>query len=111
MFVDFFIHEHYCFSCIDTFILQNCHVTSPSIGTIRALCDSSHQIYITVTCTNNCTNPMVTASGNSPLTIGGLDPGIMYSIIINVFVNGHWPSSFERSSSNTNHYNYELHFR
>ena len=28
---------------------------------------------------------MVTISGNSPLTVGGLDPGIMYTVIINVF--------------------------
>jgi len=63
-------------------------VTSPSIGTIRTSCDSPHEIYITLTCTNNCTNPLVTASGNSPLIIGGLDPGITYSIIIHVFEDG-----------------------
>ena len=69
----------------DTFILRNCTVTSPSIGTIRVSCDSSHQILVTSTCTNNCNNPMVTSNGNSPLTVRGLDPGIMYSVIINVF--------------------------
>ena len=69
----------------DTFILQNCIVISPSIGTIRVSCDSSHQILVTVTCTN-CNNPnMVTSSGSSPLTVGGLDPGMMYSVVINVF--------------------------
>ena len=69
----------------DTFILQNCTVTSSSIGTIRVSCDSSHQILVTSTCTNNCNNPMVTSSGSSPLTMRGLDPGMMYSVIINVF--------------------------
>ena len=28
---------------------------------------------------------MVTSSGSSPLTVVGLDPGIMYSVMINVF--------------------------
>ena len=28
---------------------------------------------------------MVTSIGNSPLTVRGLDPGMMYSVIINVF--------------------------
>ena len=69
----------------DTFILQNCIVTSPSIGTIRVSCDSSHQIHVTLTCTDNCNNPMMTSNGPSPLIIMGLDPGIMYSVTINVF--------------------------
>ena len=69
----------------DTFILQNCTVTSSSIGTIRVSCDSSHQILVTLTCTNNCNNPMVTSNGSSPLTVRGLDPGMMYSVTINVF--------------------------
>ena len=69
----------------DTCTLQNCIITSPNAGTIRVSCDSSHQILVTVTCTN-CNNPnMVTISGSSPLTVGGLDPGIMYSVMINVF--------------------------
>ena len=69
----------------DTFTLQNCIITSPNAGTIRVSCDSSHQILVTVTCTN-CNNPnMVTSSGSSPLTVGGLDPGMMYSVMINVF--------------------------
>ena len=60
-------------------------MTSPSTGTIRVSCDSSHQILVTVTCTN-CNNPnMVTSSGSSPLTVGGLDPGMVYSVVINVF--------------------------
>ena len=70
---------------VDTFILQNCTVTSPSTGTIRVSCDSSHQILVTLTCTNNCNNPMVTSNGSSPLTVTGLDPGMMYSVTINVF--------------------------
>ena len=73
------------FNFTDTFILQNCDATSPSIGTIRVSCDSSHQIQVTLTCTNNCNNPVVNSSGNSPLIVRGLDPGIMYSVIINVF--------------------------
>ena len=60
-------------------------MTSPSIGTIRVLCDSPHQIIVTLTCTNNCINPLMTSNGNSPLTVRGLDPGIMYSVTINVF--------------------------
>ena len=69
----------------DTFILQNCEVTSPSVGTIRVSCDSSHQIQVTLTCINNCTNPTMTSNGNSPLNITGLDPGIMYSVTVSVF--------------------------
>ena len=70
---------------LDTFILQNCSATSPSIGTIRVSCDSSHQILVTLTCTNNCSNPMVTSNGSSPLTVKGLDVGVMYNVTINVF--------------------------
>ena len=73
------------FSYVDTFVLQNCTVTSSSVGTIRVSCDSSHQILVTSTCTNNCNNPMVTNNGSSPLTVRGLDPGMMYSVTINVF--------------------------
>ena len=74
-----------CSDFTDTYILQNCNVTSPTTGTIRVSCGSSHQILVTVTCTN-CNDPnMVTSSGSSPLTVGGLDPGIMYSVVINVF--------------------------
>ena len=74
-----------CCIILDTFVLQNCTVSSPSTGTIRVSCDSSHQILVTLTCTNNCNNPMVTSNGSSPLTVRGLDPGMMYSITINVF--------------------------
>ena len=70
---------------VGIFILQNCTVTSPSVGTIRVSCDSSHQILATLTCTNNCNNPMVTSNGSSPFTVRGLDPGMMYSVMINVF--------------------------
>ena len=69
---------------LDTLVLQNCEVTSPSVGTIRVSCDSSHQIQVTLTCTNNCCSPTMTSNGYSPLTVTGLDPGI-YSVIINVF--------------------------
>ena len=59
-------------------------MTSPSIGTIRVSCDSSHQILVTLTHINDC-NPTLTSNGSSPLNITGLDPGIMYCVIINVF--------------------------
>ena len=38
-----------------------------------------------MTCTDNCTNGMVASSGSSPVTVTGLDLGVMYSVIINVF--------------------------
>ena len=63
----------------DNFILHHCTVTLPSIGSIRVPCDSSHQILVTITCTNDCNSSMVTNNGNSPLTVRGLDPGMMYS--------------------------------
>ena len=59
-------------------------MTSPSIGTIRVSCNSSHQILVTLTRTNDC-NAMMTSNGYSPLNVIGLDPGIMYTVIINVF--------------------------
>ena len=75
-----------CITFTDTFILRDCTVTSPSIGTIIVSCDSPYQILVTLTCTNNnCNNPMVTIIGSSPLTVRGLDPGMMYSVMINVF--------------------------
>ena len=78
-----FIKDYFC--NVDTSFLQNCTVTSPTTGTIRVSCDSSHQIAVIVTCTN-CNNPnMVTSSGNSPLIVRELDPGVMYSVMINVF--------------------------
>ena len=86
-----FLYAHYLVTLTklnyytDTFILHNCIVTSPTAGTIRVSCDSSHQIQITIRCTNNCTNPLLITYGNSPLTVRGLDPGRMYSVIINVF--------------------------
>ena len=70
---------------IDTFILKNCDVTTPNARTIRVSCDSSHPILVTLTCANNCNNPMVTSNGSIPLTMTGLDPGIMYNVTINVF--------------------------
>ena len=69
----------------DTFILQNCTVTSPSIGTIRISCDSPYQILVTLKCSDNCNNHMVTIFGSSPLTVRGLDPGMLCSVTINVF--------------------------
>ena len=60
-------------------------MTSPSAGTIRVSCDSSHQIQVTIRCIYNCTNPVLITYGNSPLIVRGLDPGMMYSVMINVF--------------------------
>ena len=68
-----------------TFILQNCKVTSPSVGTIRVSCDSSHQIQVNVICPSNCRNRVVIGNGYSPLTVMGLDPGRRYTVTINVF--------------------------
>ena len=67
-----------------TFILHNCNLTSPSIGTIRVSCDSTHQIQVTLTCTN-CSNPLFITHGFSPLIVRRLDPGIIYSVVVNVF--------------------------
>ena len=69
----------------DTYVLQNCTVTSPTTGTIRVSCDSPHQILVTVTCTNCNNSNMVNSNGSSPLTLGGLKPGMIYSVMINVF--------------------------
>ena len=66
------------------FVLQNCEVTSPSVGTIRASCDSSHQIEVNAICIQ-CSDLRVTSNGHSPLTVMGLDPGKMYSVSIHVF--------------------------
>ena len=68
---------------VGTFILQNCEVTSPSVGTIRVSCDSSHQIQVNVICPTNC--GVVMGNGYSPLTVVGLDPGRRYTVTINVF--------------------------
>ena len=67
----------------DTLILHNCDVTSPSIGNIIISCDSSHEILVTVLL--DCNNVILTSNGYSPLTVRGLDPGVRYIIIINVF--------------------------
>ena len=69
----------------DTFMLKNCDVTSPNAGTVRVSCDISHPILVTLTCTNNCNNPMITTNGSSPLIVTGLDPGVTYSVTVTVF--------------------------
>ena len=69
----------------DTYVLRNCNVTSPSIGTIKVSCDSSHQILVTVLCADLCTKYLATSNGYSPLTVRGLDPGEKYSVTISVF--------------------------
>ena len=81
-FVSMYICIHNVF-ILENF-LRNCVVASPNAGTIRVSCDSSHQILVTVTCTN-CNNPMVNNSGSSPVIIMGLDPEIMYTVKINLF--------------------------
>ena len=62
-------------------------MTSPSVGTIRVSCDSSHQIQVNAikSCRDNCNNAIVTSAGYSPLTVGGFDPGRVYTVIIHVF--------------------------
>ena len=77
--------HYHCFLLADTFILQNCDVTSPSTGTIRVSCDSSHQIQVTALCADECNDFIVTSNGYSPLTVRGLDPGKRYSVAIHVF--------------------------
>ena len=68
---------HYVLIFTDLTVLQNCKITSPSTGTITISCDSPYQILVNCTCVNNCNNPMVAVIGNSPLTVRGLDPGMM----------------------------------
>ena len=69
----------------DTCILQNCDVTSPSVGTIRVSCDSSHQIQVNAICQAvTCSNHTVASNGYSPLTVMGLDPGGRYVVTIHV---------------------------
>ena len=69
-----------------TFILQNCEVTSASVGTVKVSCDSSHQIQVNVICQHHdCNNRAVTSNGYSPLTVMGLDPGLRYTVTISVF--------------------------
>ena len=74
---------------IGTIVLHNCKITSPSGGTITVSCDSPYQIFVTFTCISNCNNytMMTTSIGSSPLTVSGFDPGMMYSVTINVFNN------------------------
>ena len=61
-------------------------MTSPSVGTIRVSCDSSHQIQVTAVCQANiCNNRVVISNGYSPLTLMGLDPGKVYAVNIHVF--------------------------
>ena len=72
----------------DTFNLQNCNVTSPSVGTIKVSCDSSYQIQVNAICqdlVNNCNNYVVTNNGYSPLTVMGLDPRQRYAVTVHVF--------------------------
>ena len=60
-------------------------MTSPSVGTIRASCDSSHQIQVTALCASDCNNILENSNGYSPLIVTGLDPGKRYSVAIHVF--------------------------
>ena len=56
-------------------------MTTPITGTIRVLCDLSHQIIVTLTC-SICYKPAVIINGSSPLTVRDLDPGVIYSVMI-----------------------------
>ena len=69
----------------DTLILQNCEVTSPSVGTIRVSCDSSHQIQVSIVCVLRCDKVAGGSNGYSPLTETGFDPGKVYIVFINLF--------------------------
>ena len=69
-------------------------MTSPSVGTIRVLCDSSHQIQVNAICPN-CNNLLVTSNGYSPLTVMGLDPGEVYIVNIHVFDGNQVASNIE----------------
>ena len=86
-----YVHTYvynYAWIFTDTYLLKNCNIKSPSIGTIRISCDIPHQILVTVKCNRNygyCNNPMVTSNGNSPITVKGLDPGVTYSVTVDVF--------------------------
>ena len=80
-----YVSNHFYFHILDTFVLYNCKAYSPSAGTIRVSCDSSHQILVTLTCTNNCSNPLFITYGYSPLFIRMLDSEILYTVVVNVF--------------------------
>ena len=74
---------------IGTYYLDYCEATSSSVGTITISCYYPLEILVSLTCTNNCTNPKLITYGNSPLTVGGLDPGVAYSVMINAFDGSH----------------------
>ena len=74
---------------IGTYYDRYCEATSSSIGTITVSCRFPLEILVTLKCTNNCTIPELITYGSSPLTVRGLDPGVMYSVIINVFDGSH----------------------
>ena len=81
----------------DTFIIQNCEVTSPSVGTIRVSCDLSHQIQVSIVCVDNkCDKFAGGSNGYSPLTETGFDPGKVYTVFINVIDGNQVVSNDER---------------
>ena len=81
---------------VDTFILQNCEVTSPSVGTIRVSCDSSHQIQVSMVCAARCDKFSVRSNGYSPLTETGFDPGKVYTVFIDLIDDSRVVSNDER---------------
>ena len=82
---------------VDTFILKNCEVTSPSVGTIRVSCDSSHQIQISTVCASQCDKfGGGSSNGYSPLTETGFDPGKVYTVYIDLFDGNQVMSNNER---------------
>ena len=60
-------------------------MTSPSVGTIRISCDSSHQIIVSIVCVAQCDKFGGGSNGYSPLTETGFDPGKVYTVFINLF--------------------------
>ena len=74
---------------IGTYDPSSCEANSLSVGTITVFCYHSLEIVVSLTCTNKCTNPKLITYGKSPLTVGGLDPGVVYSVMINVFDGSH----------------------
>lgn len=79
------MHNTYALTFLDTYVIKKCQATSPSIGTVRVSCDVPHEILVTLTCNRYYDNCMITAKGSSPLTVKGLDPGVTYSVTIDVF--------------------------
>ena len=71
-------------------------MTSPSVGTIRVSCDSSHQIAVAIVCAAQCDKFSATSNGYSPFTETGFDPGKVYTVYIDLFDGNRVVSNDER---------------